>query len=318
MAHALHSGAVSTTTTLTRPHHVLAWVIVIGVVAFAGAGLVVALDHTQSDRPELTARGDAVVGPRLDALSPGISTLADASADLASKGRDVLAAMRAFDPDRTRDAVAAGDAALTKALQAAQAVSPGVEHLMNGVAPDHVSVALRQRAGMVGTAVDAAGGLPGAWDEIAGATAMPVLLMSALGDHDRLVLEATDAARAANYDEALSSLTKAREALARATEVRDKAAAAGRDVSTLDGWAVRLADYDAALTRLYRLMVASGGISTPETQPALAQVDAAHAALPKNNDALVIIVDDIGGQDVTRGLLAIEEARGPIDRAADR
>lgn len=311
---------MSTTTTLAGPRHGLAWTIVIGVVAFAGAGLIVALDHTQSDhdRPELTARGDAAVGPRLEALAPGVSTLADASADLASKGRDVLAAMRAFDPDRTRDAVVAGDAALTQALQAAQAVAPGVEHLMDGVAADHVSVALLQRAGMVGTAVDAAGGLPAAWDQIAGATAMPILLMSALGDHDRLVLEATDAARGANYDEALSSLAKAGDALARVTGLRDKAAAAGKDVSTLDAWAIRLADYDAALTHLYRLMVASGGLPTPDTQAALAQVDAAHAALPKNNDALVIIVDDIGGQDVTRGLLAIEEARGPIDRAADR
>jgi hypothetical protein len=309
---------VSTTTTLAGPRHGFAWVIVIGVIALAGAGLVVALDHTQSDRPELTARGDALVAPRLDALGPGLSSLADASADLASRGRAVLEAMRAFDPDRTREAVAAGDAALATALQAAGTLAPGQEHLMDGVSVDHVSGALRQRAGMVGTAVDAASQLPAAWDQIAGATAMPTLLMSALGDHDRLVLEATDAARASHYDAALASLTQAGDALTRVNALRDKAAAAGKDVSTLDGWSVRLSDYDAALTHLYRLMVASGGIATPDTQAALAQVDAAHAALPRNNDALLIIVDDIGGQDLTRGLLAIEEARGPIDRAADR
>ena len=74
--------------------------------AVAGAGLILTLDHPPTDegRPELTARGHALVAPRLTALEPDLEALAVSGDAVASAGRDTLTRLRALDAAGATDA----------------------------------------------------------------------------------------------------------------------------------------------------------------------------------------------------------------------
>jgi hypothetical protein len=91
--------------------------------------------------------------------------------------------------------------------------------------------------------------------------------------------------------------------------VRATADEAGADVSTLDDLLARLDAYDAALTRLYTLLQASGGAVTDEIRVAYEDVGAAQESLPLNQDALRTVVADLGGQAITAALVDMEAQR---------
>lgn len=290
------------------------------IISIAGAGLVLALDHPQTDagRPELTARGDAIIGPRLAALAPQDAALADAADGLAAHGRAALLDLRSQKTDAVRSDIAAGDQSLTDLGTAVAALTTSRNGLLDGTSLDRVSGANRDRVGAIDAAIAASALIPAGWQQIGDNAVLPVSVLESLSGHDAAVIAATTSARAADYTTALAHLGDAAAALASARHLSDLASGKGRDVSTLTGLILRSSDYDTALTRLYTLLQQSGGVMTPDASAALADVERAQTALPPDTSPLVVIASDLGGNTMTQGLIAIEGARDPIDRAAGR
>ncbi|MEA2623045.1 MAG: hypothetical protein QOH61_1955 [Chloroflexota bacterium] len=296
----------------------VAWIVFVVAVAISGAGLALALDHPQTDagRPELTARGDGLVAPRLAALHPALAELTAAVEDLATHAREASSHLRRRETAEVRSALAAGDASLVGVAVASSRVDAGRRALLDGTSIVALGETTRASVEHLDGALLAARQIPDAWAGIAGGATLPITVLDALTEHDRLVLAATEAARAADYKTAQTRLVEARGALDRARQTAVRAANAGRDATTLTDWIVRSANYDDALTGLYALLIQTGGTVTPEATAALAAVDRAKQALPKDTSALVIIVSDLGGGQVTLGLIELDRLRGAITLAA--
>jgi hypothetical protein len=296
------------------------WLGVVIAVSVAGSGLVLALDHPQTDagRPELTARGDALVEPRLAAIAPSLSMLADAANGLAEDGRDALVHLRGQQVDLTRSDLAAGDAVIEKIAVLAPGLKAARDAILTGTSVDAIARGNADRVAQVSDAVDAMARLATSWTAVTAAAPAPIAVLDALAQHDKLVVEATDAARTPDWDTALLRLSDAATSLRRLEDTSAGLKAHGFDVTTLDGWVLRLSDFDGSLVKLYTLLQASNGAMTAEASAALDQVNLAKAALPPDNAGLSVIVSDIGGQRITEALLAIERARGAIEVATGR
>jgi hypothetical protein len=300
-----------------RTGSALAWLGLLLAVSIAGAGLVVALDHprTEGGRPELTAVAHATLAPRLADLDAAMAELAGRAEAVSTSGREVLGMLRTLDVDAVDAALAAGTleaGPLEAALSAVRTVRSG---LLMGIDPARLPGSDVDRIAAVDVAVEAAGDVPSAWTAIAAAAGGPVDLLRSLDEHDRLVVAATTAGRQERWSDALDLMADAGRALRRATAVRDSAASAGRDVTTLDDWLARSSDFDAALVALYSELLGTGGIRTSTVEALLDRVDAAQDALPGDRDALVVIVSDLATTDITRLLLRVEDARAAIERA---
>jgi hypothetical protein len=296
----------------------LAWLALLVVVSVAGAGLVLSLDHARTDalRPELTARGHARLAPRLAAMEPDLATLSASGDVLGMSGRDVLSGLRALDPDAVVSALDAGDTALPAVTQAAASLQLARPGLLEGTVSDRLPAADLDRVTAIDAAMAASGELPAAWADITAAAATPVRLLRSMKEHDRLVLAATAAARDLRFSDAVSLVGDAQAQLTVMTTLRDGAGDRGHDVGTLSDLLARLTMYDGALFFLYALLIDSGGVMTDDANKALDAVNLAQQALPTDQAAMVIIVTDLGGADVTPPLLRIERARGAIDGAA--
>lgn len=309
----------------TRPRRSLArratdtigWLVVVLVVAVSGAGLVLTFDHPQNDagRPELTAVGDAIVGPRLAALEPAATQIsADADA-IAEQARTLYGHLRTRDTKSARADLQAGDALVAAVADHLAPLTAARDGLLDGTSAHAISGANRDRVAALRAAADAGGQLAGTWEAIAVAAARTYPVVDALALHDAAVLEATGHARASDFSAALASLAVASTELDNVRAMAANAAAAGRDTGTLSGLIDRDAAYDAALARLYGILAGNGGQMTADAQAAYATVQAAESALPDNDSAMTVIVSDLGGQAVTLGLIALDQLRGAIEGA---
>src|SRR5688572_1475703 len=133
----------------------IAWLGLIVVVAIAGAGLVLSLDHPRTDaaRPELTARGHALIAPRLAAIQPTLLALSAAGALLGTSGRGVLSGLRQLDPAAVTAALDAGDTALP-ALTSEGARLPSLrEGLLDGPAAGRLPAADVDRIAAIDAAI---------------------------------------------------------------------------------------------------------------------------------------------------------------------
>lgn len=296
------------------------WLCVVIVVSIAGSGLVLALDHAETDagRPELTAKGDALVGPRLAAMSPGLSALADATDALARHGRDALIHLRGQELDLVRSELAAGDQVVAQLGTFLASVRAARDSILQGTALNAIGTRNRDRIAQIDAALAAGSTLPTSWLTLAAAAPTPIGVLEALASHDALVVQATAAGRVPDWTTALQRLSEAAVRLDRVTRTSAQLKAKGLDVATLDAWILRLSDYDGALTKLYTLLQSSGGVMTPEASVAVENVRRTQAALPPNTTGLAVIVSDIGGQSITQALLEIERARKAIEVAAGR
>jgi hypothetical protein len=296
------------------------WLGVVIVVSVAGSGLVLALDHAETDasRPELTARGDALVEPRLAAMSQGLSNLADATDALAKHGRDSLVHLRGQQTDLARSDLAAGDQVVAQLATLVAAVKDDRDDVLQGTSLNAIATANQDRIAQIDAALSTGATLPTSWASLAAAAPPPITVLEALAAHDTLVVQATTAGRVPDWATALQRLGEAATQLDRVKRTSAQLKANSLDVSTLDAWVLRLSDYDAALLKLYTLLQASGGVMTPEASVALDSVTRAQAALPPDTTGLTVIVSDIGGQKITQALLDIERARRAIGVAAGR
>jgi hypothetical protein len=295
----------------------LAWLGVILIVSVAGAGLVLSLDHapTEAGRPELTARGHALIAPRLAALDTEMQRLATAGDAMATAGRDTLTRLRALDVAGTEAALTAGGMAATDVSAISERLAAARATLLDDTSLTALPTSDRLRIGTIDAAVAAAGVLPGYWEQILVAASDPLDLLRAMVAHDAQVVAATDSGRAAKWPDALAALTEAQRLLVPARAAREAAHKAGLDVTTLDDLLDRVDAYDTALTDLYTSLRASDGVETAESRAALERVNAAQESLPADQTAMVVVLSDLAGPTITPILLSTETARGTLEAA---
>jgi hypothetical protein len=304
----------------TRGNRWLGWLgmaLLLVIVAVAGAGLVIALDHPASgpNRPELTARAHALLGPRIEAIDPLLARLGSAANTIEGGGRDVLGAIRDRDPVAVVAALDQGDSALPELQASLEQLRVARARLLDGVASDRLPQADRDRVETLDSAIAAGGELPAAWADVTLSAALPVRFLRASERHDDAVARSVELGRAGRFADAVEALDDADRALDDLRAVRSGANSRELDVTTLDDLLSRMAVHDAALRRLYQALADSNGEMTDAARRAQADEEAARRLLPDTTDPLVVVTSDLGGADATAAVIRIERAGVDIDAA---
>jgi len=299
----------------------LVWFAIIVVIALGAAGLVTGLDHAPGPaaRPELTAAGDAEVVPMLDAAEGDLNALADQVEALAVQARGALAALNGSDTKTSEAAIAEGDRLVadvvrrTSALRLALAAVP---YVGTPAAALHVSDAVVERHAALVAALDATAGLDFSWARLSIGSVAATKMSTSLAEHDRLMGAAIELGRGAKYAEAIKLIDEAEAQLAVARTIRDGLVNTV-DVSVLDEWIKRNADYDVALRKLYAAISKVGGKVTDATRAAVKAEAEARKRLPPDTRGLVIIMAEIGRGGMNGAVIAIEEARAKLTDAIE-
>lgn len=299
----------------------IVWLAIIVVIALGAAGIVTGLDHAPGTtaRVDLTAAGDAEVTPLLDAAEADLSALADQVEALGTQARRALSALNGADPLAGQEAIATGDrlvadvVARTAALRRTLAGVPYVGTPGAGVS---ISDAVVARHGALVAALDATDGLDASWARLTIGSVAATQMSRLLAEHDRLVALAAERGRLAKYAEAIKLLDQAEKQITAARVLRDKLVATV-EVSVLDEWLDRDADYDVALRNLYKAISKVGKQVTPAAQAAVKAEAAARARLPPDGRGLVIIMAEIGRGGMNGAVIAIEEARAKLTDALE-
>jgi len=292
------------------------WLALMVVIGLGGAGIVNAVDHQPGSaaRPELTSAGDREVVPLLDAATTDLLAMADQVAALGVQARGALAALNGVDRTTVEDAIAAGNtlvadlrvrsSALRRELAAVPYVgTPGVAITLSAdVAARHAALV---------AAIDATEGLDDAWQRLTLGSISATRMSDLLASHDDLVAQAAERGRAARYDQALALLDQADATIAQARALRDQLANTV-DVTVLDQWLDRNAEYDNALRDLYKAISKVGSRVTDAVRQAIAAEQAAKNRLPADSRGLVVIMAEIGRGGMNGAVIAIEETRGKL------
>ena len=297
------------------------WLAIIVVIAFGAAGIVAGMDHPPGSdgRPDVTAAGDAKVTAMLDAASSDLAALADQVDALGTQARGALASLNSADPTTSEAAIASGDklvadvTARTAALRHELAAVPYVGTPTAGLSVSDEVVARHDR---LVAALDATQGLDFAWARLTIGAVAATKMSGLLAAHDSLVGQAADQGVHAKYPDALKLLDQATAQLDAARVIRDQLVQTV-DVTVLDEWISRNADYDTALGSLYKEISKDKGNVTAATRAAVKAEAAARARLPPDTRGLVVIMADIGRGGMNGAVIAIEEAKGKLGDALD-
>ena len=289
------------------------WLLLALVMSLGVGGIVAGADHPATDeaRPELTARGDAAVAPGIERLATQLEQLEAQVAELGRSGREALVDLTGRRLDELEVELDRGGRVLRSIEERVADARTLYEQLPYGPDSDRISGATRERIVLVGEAIHSLDPLGPAWQQLSLGSLPAVELAQLLERHDELVFEATQAGTRARYPDALRGVRRAIETLDVARAARRQLTSAP-DLGTLDAWLERSRAYDEALLRLYRLLDDSGGEMTDEAQAALDEVERAEAALPADNDALVVAMAEIAQGGLNEAVVAIERARGSL------
>ena len=297
------------------------WLALIVMIALGAAGIVNAMDHQPGTpaRAELTSRSDRELRPMLDAATSDLVALADQVAALGIQARGALAALNGLDTSTVDAAIANGNRLVldlrvrTTALRRELAAVPYVGTpdaaivLSDDVASRHAALV---------AALNATEGLDDAWERLTLGSISATRMSGLLASHDELVAHAAERGRAARYDDASGLLDQADATIAAARKLRDQLANTV-DVTVLDQWLDRNADYDVALRGLYKAISTVSGKVTDAVRAAIAAEQAAKDRLPPDTRGLVVIMAEIGRGGMNGAVIAIEEARGKLISAVD-
>lgn len=300
---------------------VLVWLALIVLIALGAAGLVTGMDRPPGSvaRPEVAYAGDAEVALLLDHAQAQLAAVADEVQALGTQARGALSALNGSEPATVDAAIAEGDrlvADITTRAAALRRELDQVPYLGTPQAPLMLSDAIITRHAALVEATSATGGLDGDWGRLTVGSVSAARMSALLAEHDRLAGEAAAHGRKARYREALQVLDQADERLADARRLRDVLVRTV-DVSVLDEWIGRNADYDVALRGLYQAISTVGGRVTAAVREAIAVEAAAKARLPPDSRGLVIIMAEIGRGGMNGAVIAIEEARGRLSAALE-
>ena len=296
------------------------WLAVAILLALGSAGIVAGMQHQPgtSARAELTYAADVRIAPGLAASAGDLQDLANDVDALGTLGTGALAAITGGDIPAMQKAIADGQAAIatidgkTEALRARLAalpgVGPGAEGRLGGLS------LLRYQT--LTNALDATQGLGAQWDTLTAGALGAIQVETALLDHDTSTAAAAALGKQARYQDALDQLTVSGTKLDYARVQRD-AMSATVDVTVLTTWIDRNAAYDAALGKLYSLLVASKGKVTKAVTDAIAAEKVALAGLPGDTRGLVLIMAEIAQGGLNRAVISIEETKGRLSDAVD-
>ena len=292
----------------------LAWFAIIVVIALGAAGLVSGLDHRSAARHELTAAGDARVTPMLDAAEADLAALADQVEALGGQARGALAAFNGADPKTGEAAVTEGDRLVADIAQRTTDLRwklAAVPYVGDADAALKISEPVVTRHAALVAALDATAGLDAAWLRLSTGAVAATRMSQLLSEHDRLIGLATEQGRLAKYAAAMKFIDQAQAQLAGARALRDQLAKTV-DVSVLDEWVKRNANYDVALRKLYEAISKVGKKVTAATRAAVKAEADARAQLPPDTRGLVVIMAEIGRGWMNGAVITIEEARANL------
>jgi hypothetical protein len=300
----------------------LVWLAVVVVIALGAAGIATGLDQAPGTdgRPELTMNGDAEVTPTLNAIDADLSDLADQVGALGTQARGALASLNGADSETAQTAISAGDLLVADIVQRVAAIRtklaavPYVGSPQSGLS---VSQPVVDRYQALQAALNATDGLDVAWARLSISAIAASKMSELLAAHDRLMGEAAAKGRGRQYAEAQKLIDQAAAQLTTAKSVRDDLAKTV-EVSVLDEWIKRNADYDTALRNLYKAIARIGKTVTPAVRNAAKAEKTARANLPPDPRALVVIMADIGRGGMNAAVIGIEEARATLSDAIDQ
>ena len=298
------------------------WLAVVVVIALGAAGIATGLDQAPGTdgRPELTMNGDAEVTPKLDAIDADLSDLADQVGALGTQARGALASLNGADSETAQTAISAGDLLVADIVQRVAAIRTklaAVPYVGSPQAGLSVSQPVVDRYQALDAALNATDGLDFAWARLSISAIAASKMSELLAAHDRLMGEAAAKGRDRKYAEAQKLIDQAAAQLTTAKSVRDDLAKTV-EVSVLDEWIKRNADYDTALRNLYKSIAKIGKTVTPAVRNAAKAEKAARANLPPDPRGLVVIMADIGRGGMNEAVIGIEEARATLSDAIDR
>jgi hypothetical protein len=299
----------------------LVWLAVVVVIALGAAGIATGLDQAPGTdgRAELTMSGDAEVTPRLDAIDADLSDLADQVGALGTQARGALASLNGADADTAQTAISTGDllvADIVRRVAAIRTKLATVPYVGSPQAGLSVSQPVVDRYQALESALAATDGLDFAWARLSISAIAASKMSELLAEHDRLMGEAAAKGRDRKYADAQKLIDRAAAQLTTAKSVRDDLAKTV-EVSVLDEWIKRNADYDTALRNLYKAIARIGKTVTPAVRNAAKAEKAARANLPPDPRALVVIMADIGRGGMNEAVIGIEEARATLSDAID-
>lgn len=300
----------------------LVWLVVVVVIAAGAAGIATGLDQAPGTdgRAEPATNADAQVTPQLDAIDADLSDLADQVGALGTQARGALASLNGADPDTAQTAISSGDALVADIVQRVAAIRTklaAVPYVASPAAGLRLSQPVVDRYQALVDALNATDGLDVAWARLSISAIAASKMSQLLAEHDRLMGEAAAKGRIAKYADAQKLIDQAGAQLTTAKSVRDDLAKTV-EVSVLDEWIKRNADYDAALRNLYKAIAKVGKTVTPAVRSAVKAEAAARANLPPDPRALVVIMADIGRGGMNQAVIGIEEARATLSDAIDQ
>ncbi len=298
----------------------LIWVALVVVIAAGIAGLVATMNRAPGtpDREELTWVGDREAEPALDDATVRLQALSDRVDALSATARDALVHVTSGDLDALQQAITNG----TLQLDAVDAATTDLRVAMVSVPhagadwPLEVSAGQHHRYDELAKTTALTSGLEDDWAAFAGRALDAATMRSLLTRHDEETASAAAEGTAGRYQAALDRLAASDATIAQARALRDRLAKTS-DVATLTTWIDRNADYDAALRHLYRALIESKGRVTDPVRKAFDGERAARALLPRDTQALVVIMSDIAQGGLNQAVISIEEARGALGEALD-
>jgi hypothetical protein len=297
------------------------WLALVLAIAMGAAGLVSGADHQPGTaaRPELTFTRDAEVDAALGLATRDLEALVDKVAALGVQARGALAALNGTETSTVDVAIAEGDRLLDEMLAQTSAVRRelvGVPYVARLDAAMLISDARVARHTALVAALDATDGLQDAWVRLTSGSVTATRLSTLLARHDVEVTDAAALGRAARYEDAIERLDDADETVDEARTLRNQLANTV-DVTVLDAWLDRIANYDEALRGLYVAYSNVGSRVTDELHEAKEAEEAALRELPSDTRGMVVIMAEIGRGGMNGAVIAIEEARGRLARAIE-
>ena len=294
----------------------VAWFAAVVLIALGAAGLVAGMDTpaTTGAHPWQTARDDALVGQRLDAITADLEEVSAQLDALGEEARGALAALASNDQEQASVALEAGDGMVADIKQRSAAIAEALAAVPLVGTPDaeyRLGPAVRERYALLVEALAETRDLDLEWARLATGSAAAARMSTLLASHDETALNAAAQGRRAKYAEALTILDDADAIIADARKLRDRLAATV-DVETLDQWLDRSADYDKALRDLYAALRKSDGRVNATVRQAITAEQKARDRLPADTRGLVVIMADIGRGGMNGAVIAIEQARGEM------
>jgi hypothetical protein len=294
------------------------WVLVAGLLAFGGAGIVAAMNHVPgtASRPELTWTADEAAKAQLDAATDRLQAVTTEVESMGTFAREALAATTAGDVDKVNEIVAAATLQLDAVDHAASELQAAID-AVPGVGPGNelrVSPEIQDRYDGLASTPAFTTTLREDWTTFTGRALDAANLNALLANHDQQTAAAAQQGAKTRYKQAVALLDDSDATIARVKDVRDRLAST-TDVTTLTAWIERSGGYDKALRHLYDVLIEADGKVTNKVRTAFDAEQAARARLPSDTRPILVIMSDVAQGGMNQAVIAIQETHASLSDA---